>query len=127
VVIGFAALTSVLSLNFNAARLSRAAPAEPETGGRPTEWLRAVYRVVYSPQDRLAGWLVARRPALTSARWVSCLANLGMSTQLAVLGVCLAAGAPAAYAWVAIGCAVALVPLAFRRELLLRRHIETGR
>jgi hypothetical protein len=27
------------------------------------------------------------------------LANFGLSTQLAALGVCLAAGAPAAYAW----------------------------
>jgi hypothetical protein len=108
---GFVALTSVLSLNFNAARLSRAATAEPETGGRATEWLRAVYRVVYRPQDRLAEWIVARRPALTSPRWVSVLANLGMSTQLAVLGLCLVLGAPLLFALVAV-VEVAIITLA---------------
>jgi archaetidylinositol phosphate synthase len=102
-VIGFLALTSVLSLNFNAARLSHAAPAEPETGGWPTMWLRRIYGLVYRPQDRLAEWIVTRRPALTSRRWVSVLANLGMSTQLAVLGVCLILGAPLVFAWIAVG------------------------
>ena len=101
--VGFVALTSVLSLNFNAARLSRAESAEPDDGGRPTAWLRAVYRLLYRPQDRLAEWIVARRPALTSARWVSILANLGMSTQLAVLGVCLVLGAPLVFTWIAVG------------------------
>jgi phosphatidylglycerophosphate synthase len=101
--VGFVALTSVLSLNFNAARLSRAVSAEPDTGGRATAWLRLVYRVVYRPQDRLAEWIVARRPALTSRRWVSVLANLGMSTQLAVLGVCLVLGAPLVFALIAVG------------------------
>jgi phosphatidylglycerophosphate synthase len=101
--VGFVALTSVLSLNFNAARLSRTETAEPETGGRPTALLRAIYRVVYEPQDRLAEWIVARRPALTSSRWVSVLANLGMSTQLAVLGVCLVFGAPLVFVWIAVG------------------------
>jgi phosphatidylglycerophosphate synthase len=100
--IGFVALTSVLSLNFNAARLSRAAAAEPDDGGRPTAWLRAVYRFVYRPQDRLAEWIVARRPALASPRWVSVLANLGMSTQLAVLGVCLVLGTPLAFVGIAV-------------------------
>jgi phosphatidylglycerophosphate synthase len=106
--VGFVALTSVLSLNFNAARLSRSASAEPDDGGRPTAWLRAVYRIVYRPQDRLAEWIVARRPALTSPTWVSVLANLGMSTQLAVLGVCLVLGAPLVFAWIAVGEAAAI-------------------
>jgi phosphatidylglycerophosphate synthase len=101
--VGFVALTSVLSLNFNAARLSRATSAEPDDGGRPTAWLRAVYRIIYRPQDRLAEWIVARRPVLTSATWVSVLANLGMSTQLAVLGVCLVFGAPLVFALIAVG------------------------
>jgi len=109
--VGLVALTSVLSLNFNAARLSRAATAEPETGGRPTEWLRTVYRVVYAPQDRLAEWVVARRPALISTTCVSVLANLGMSTQLAVLGVCLVFGAPFVFAWIAFA-ELAIITLA---------------
>ena len=61
---GFLALTSVLSLNFNAERLSRAAVAEPEADGRATALLRRVYGLFYAPQDRLAEALVARRPAL---------------------------------------------------------------
>ena len=109
--VGFVALTSVLSLNFNAARLSRAAPAEPDEGGRPTAWLRAIYGVVYRPQDRLAEWIVARRPVLTSPGWVSILANLGMSTQLAVLGVCLLLGAPLVFVFVAVG-ELAIITLA---------------
>jgi phosphatidylglycerophosphate synthase len=54
---------------------------------------------------------------------VTVLANLGLSTQLAVLGVCLAVGRPAAYAWFAVTCAFLLVPLGLRRELRLRRAL----
>lgn len=111
---GFLALTSVLSLNFNAERLSRAAVAEPEAHGRATSLLRRVYGAVYAPQDRLAEALVARRPALTSPVAVSLLANLGMSTQLAAFGLLIAVGHPLAFAWVALGeaavVALALLP-----------------
>lgn len=111
---GFLAVTSVLSLNFNVERLCRAAGAEPEAGGRPTAVLRRVYGIVYTPQDRLAEALVARRPALTSATAVSLLANLGMSTQLAAFGLLIALGHPLAFAWLALAqvavIALALVP-----------------
>jgi archaetidylinositol phosphate synthase len=111
---GFLALTSVLSLNFNAERLARGASAEPEDGGRPTALLRRVYGLVYAPQDRLAEALVARRPALTSPLAVSLLANLGMSTQLAAFGLLIALGHPFAFAWVApaevAAIALALLP-----------------
>jgi archaetidylinositol phosphate synthase len=111
---GFLALTSVLSLNFNAERLARGASAEPEDGGRPTAFLRRVYGLVYAPQDRLAEALVARRPALTSPLAVSLLANLGMSTQLAAFGLLIALGHPFAFAWVALAevaaIALALLP-----------------
>jgi hypothetical protein len=95
--------------------------------------LAGVYALVYGPQDRLVenfserrlrGRSPAARLAYHDRATVTMLANLGLSTQLALLGICLAAGAPAAYAWVAIGGAVALVPLALRRELLLRRHVN---
>ena len=112
--LGFVALTSVLSLNFNAARLSRRAAAEPEGGGAATAVLRRVYGVVYAPQDRLAEAIAARRPALVSPAAVSALANLGMSTQLAVFGLLLALGHPLAFAWVALAeaasIALALLP-----------------
>jgi phosphatidylglycerophosphate synthase len=111
---GFVALTSVLSLNFNVERLSREASAEPESDGRATAVLRRIYGVVYSPQDRLAEALVARRPVLTGSFAVSVLANLGMSTQLAAFGLVMALGHPLAFAWLALAqvavIALALVP-----------------
>jgi phosphatidylglycerophosphate synthase len=110
---GFLALTSVLSLNFNAERLSRRAAAEPEIEGGPTALLRRVYGVVYAPQDRLAESLVTRRPALAGTTAVSLLANLGMSTQLGLFGIVIALGHPAAFAWIALAevCAIALALL----------------
>lgn len=124
--LGFVALTSVLSLNFNAARLSRGAAAEPEESGGPaTALLRRIYGVVYAPQDRLAEAIVARRPALTSRAAVSALANLGMSTQLAFFGLLLALGHPLAFAWVALA-EVALIALALRPRRVPRRQEETA-
>jgi hypothetical protein len=52
---------------------------------------------------------VARRPALTTERSVSLLANLGMSTQLAGFGLLLAAGHPLAFAWLALGQVAVIV------------------
>jgi phosphatidylglycerophosphate synthase len=130
----FACLTLVLGVNFNVERLYRrergadADPAPPATGLAAV--LARVYALVYSPQDRLVEGLVERRLrgagrearlAYHDAPTVTVLANAGLSTQLAALGICLAAGRPAAYAWFAIGWAAALLPLALRRELL-RRH-----
>jgi phosphatidylglycerophosphate synthase len=111
---GFLALTSVLSLNFNVERLSRAAVAEPEAEGCGTAPLRRIYGLVYAPQDRLAESLVARRPWLTSPTAVSWLANLGMSTQLAAFGLLTVVGHPIAFAWLALAevvvIALALLP-----------------
>jgi phosphatidylglycerophosphate synthase len=119
-VVGFLALTSVLSLNFNVERLARGATAEPDDGGRPTALLRRSYRLVYAPQDRLAEALVARRPALIGPLSVSLLANLGMSTQLAAFGLLLALGQPLAFAWLALAeaaaIALALLPIPRRQE-----------
>ncbi len=101
---GFVALTSVLSLNFNAARLSRVLPSTPdEDEGTATALVRRVYRALYTPQDRVAEWVVARRPSLVSPTTVSVLANLGMSTQLAVFGLFLVLGHPSGFAWLAVG------------------------
>jgi phosphatidylglycerophosphate synthase len=104
---GFVALTTVLSVNFNAERLARGSVAAAG-GGRATRLLRLVYGVVYAPQDRLAEWIVARRPALTAPRALSLLANLGMSTQLAVFGLLVAVGHPLAFSWLAVGELVVL-------------------
>jgi hypothetical protein len=117
---GLLALTSVLSLNFNAERLSRAGSAEPEAAGRGTAVLRRIYGIVYAPQDLLAEALVARRPALVRSTAVSLLANLGMSTQLAAFGLLMALGHPLVFAWVALAEA-ALIALA-----LLPRRAPRG-
>ena len=108
---GFVAVTSVLSLNFNAERLSREAAAEPEAEGRGTAVLRRIYGIVYAPQDRLAEALVARRPVLASPTAVSLLANLGMSTQLAAFGLLMVLGHPIGFAWLALA-EVAVIALA---------------
>ncbi|HKU57464.1 MAG TPA: CDP-alcohol phosphatidyltransferase family protein [Gaiellaceae bacterium] len=121
VVAGFVAVTSVLSLNFNAERLLRAAAAEPEAGGRATAVLHRVYGLVYAPQDRLAEALVVRRPALAGATAVALLANLGMSTQLAAFGLLMAVGHPLAFAWLALA-ELAVIALA----LLPRRVPQEG-
>jgi archaetidylinositol phosphate synthase len=123
---GFACLTLVLGVNYNAERLYRRERSEPADAMPAAAGLAGVlgrlYALVYAPQDRLVERFMERR--LRGRGAVAVLANFGLSTQMAALGVCLAAGAPAAYAWVAIGCAVALVPLALRRELLLRRDVK---
>ena len=122
---GFLALTSVLSLNFNAERLSRAAVAEPEAESGATALLRRVYRFAYAPQDRLAEALVARRPALTGSIAVSLLANLGMSTQLAAFGLLIALGHPIAFAWLVLAEA-ALIALALLPRRAPRRQEEVA-
>jgi archaetidylinositol phosphate synthase len=131
---GFAALTAVLSVNFNAERLYRAehagsGTAMPDGGGRATAALRRVYALVYAPQDRLVeaaierrlhGRTRAERLAYHDSAGVSVLANLGMSTQLAALGALTAAGHPLAFAWVAVGELALVAVLALRREAGLR-------
>ena len=119
----FVALTSVLSLNFNVERLSRAGSAAPEPEDRATAVLRRVYGLVYAPQDRLAEALVARRPALTSPLAVSLLANLGMSTQLAAFGLLIALGHPLVFAWLALAEA-AVIALALLPRRAPRRQEE---
>jgi archaetidylinositol phosphate synthase len=119
----FLALTSVLSLNFNAERLARGAAAEPGVEGRAAAALRRIYGFVYAPQDRLGESLVARRRALASPRAVSLLANLGLSTQLAAFGLLLALGLPAAFAWLTLA-EVAVLALALVPRHALRRWEE---
>lgn len=131
---GFVAVTTVLNVNYNAERLYRAergaqAGAMPETSGRWDGLLRRLYVLLYAPQDRLVERYVAHRLRAASPRarlayhdrgTVSVLANLGMSTQLLVFGVCIAAGRPAAFAWIALAELGLVLLLALRRELAIR-------
>lgn len=142
----FLALTLVLSVDFNATELYRATHGQPPlalrgSGGAPERVATAVYRVVFAPQDRLVRGVLAARldralrgetEATARARAVrayhdretlAVLANLGLSTQLAVLGVCLALGVPAVYLWLVLAQAAALPLLQLRRERLVRRAL----
>ena len=123
--VGFLALTSVLSLNFNVERLARGGVAEPDPEGLATAFLRGIYRVVYAPQDRLAEALVARRPTFVGPTAVSLLANLGMSTQLAAFGLLIAAGHPIAFAWLVLA-EVAVIALALLSRRVPRRQEEVA-
>ena len=138
---GFCALTFVLSVDFNIGELYRVVPAElPARSGRMMERaLERAYRTVFAPQDRLVRAVSARRLerilrdvddtermrvatlAYHDRLTVAVLANLGLSTQLAALGVCLAIGAPTAYLWFVLACAAVLPLLQLRRERLARR------
>ena len=76
-------------------------------------------------------WLradAAARLAYHDLGTLAVLANLGLSTQLAALGLFLALEEPRAYLWVVFGCGVAVVLLAARRELRARSlHRRTRR
>jgi phosphatidylglycerophosphate synthase len=133
-VAGFVALTAVLGVNFNVERLYRldrgiAAPAMPAARTRPERALRRAYLLAYAPQDRIVERFVdwrlrdaplARRRAYHDRTTVLVLANLGMSTQLAAFGVCIAFGRPLAFVWVTFAEVALVGALALRREGLVR-------
>jgi len=130
---GSVALTAVLSVNFNLERLYRVERqgriAVPDEGGRATAAARRAYGLLYGWQDRLVEGLVEgrlrgrRRPdRLTyhDPAAVAVLANLGLSTQLAVFGALLALGRPLAFVWLLCAELVVVAGLGLRREALLR-------
>jgi archaetidylinositol phosphate synthase len=147
----FVALTLVLSVDFNLEAMYRAArgeqfrpPPDELTESRVARALTAVYDAVFGPQDRAARSLARRRldRVLRGARdpavreratlayhdgaTVAVLVNLGLSTQLAVLGLCLALDAPAAYLWFALACGLLVPVLWVRRERRARAALVTG-
>ncbi len=143
--VAFCALTLVLSVDFNLAHLYREIrggkpDVVPASGGRVERALERVYRALFAPQDRAIRTFSSRRldraareiedPAERRAAelvyhdrlTVLVLANLGLSTQLVVLGACLVAGAPAVYLWAVVAMLPLLVMLQLRREWLVRRR-----
>lgn len=140
---GLAALTLVLAVDFNVTELARAtfgiAGDDPRaTGGIGERLLGAAYAAVFAPQDRLVRVVSERRFAAAvgdpgaeradEARrayfdpfTLGALANFGLTTQLAVLGLCLALGVPEVYLWLAVASLAALVPLQLRRERRVRQ------
>jgi archaetidylinositol phosphate synthase len=115
----FLALTVVLAADFNVTELHREAngiaSVRPRlTDSRLERVLAAAYSAMLGPLDRALRALAARRfPRGTSydAVTVTVLANMGLTTQLVALGVCLVVGGPSAYLWLCLGCLCALVPL----------------
>ena len=130
---GFLALTTVLSLDYNLERLYRnergtGFEAMPQATGAGRVF-RRLYALVYWPQDvalerfvawRLEGAGAETRLAYHDRATLAVLANLGLSTQLAALGVLLALGRPGLYCWLMIGLAAVAGLLLLRRELLAR-------
>ena len=136
VAVSFAVLTFVLSVDFNLERLYRRERGEehearPQAQGAAASLAR-VYDLVYAPQDRLVERLVetrlrklgagpAERLRYHDGTTLTVVANFGLSTQLAALGVCLVAARPVVYLWIPIACGLAFVPLELRRRYLVRR------
>ncbi|HYI73894.1 MAG TPA: CDP-alcohol phosphatidyltransferase family protein [Gaiellaceae bacterium] len=120
----FVALTLILAADFNVTELYREANGRPTpqpvaTGSRAERILASIYSVVFAPLDRLTRGLASRRfdgRGGYDSFTVTALANLGLSTQLLVLGVCLVLDAPRVYLWLVLACLAALVPLQFRAE-----------
>ena len=126
---GFVALTLLLAADFNATKLYRRALGDPTvelpaTGARAERILTSIYAAVFAPLDRALRAFAFRRfqgRGGYDAFTVTALANLGLSTQLAALGLCLVLGAPSAYLWFVLACLAALVPLQLRAERRARQ------
>ena len=125
---GFVSVTAVLSVNFNLERLARGASAssDPSVLGR-------AYAVLYGWQDTVVERLVehrlrdadeAARAAYHDAATVRILANMGMSTQLLLFGVCIAAGHPLYFAAASLAMLVGVAALFVRRESLV--NVDRG-
>jgi archaetidylinositol phosphate synthase len=95
--LGFVALTTVLSVNFNLERLARGAQ-----GSSDSSVLGRVYAVMYGWQDslveRFVHWRSAGARAYHDTFTVAAMAQLGMSTQLALFSVWVALDRPLAAA-----------------------------
>jgi phosphatidylglycerophosphate synthase len=116
---GFVALTVVLAVDYNATELYREArgvaqPLPLATRSRAERALTRFYDVVYGPLDRSLRRVLGR--ADLDRFTVTVLANLGLSTQLLALGICLALGGPGAYLWIVLSCLLLVVALQVRAE-----------
>lgn len=129
----FVALTLVLAVDFNVTELYREArelpnPQPPATDGSAERILRALYAALFAPLDRavrvFAAWR-CRGHGSYDGFTVTFLANLGLTTQLTVLGLCLLLRAPSGYLLFALACLAALVPLQLRAERRSRTAVAS--
>jgi archaetidylinositol phosphate synthase len=149
---GFCALTILLSADFNLEVVFRRVRGEDvitqpsaREEGAVARFLERLYALVFAPQDRFFQAISRRRlerilvdvsdpDALRHATLayhdggtLRVFANLGLSTQLAVLGLCLLTGAAAAYLWLTIVLALGVLPaVQLRSEHLARRAVASG-
>jgi phosphatidylglycerophosphate synthase len=122
---GFVALTLVLAGDYNATELYREAhaaptPELPSTGSRSERALGLAYGVVFRPLDRLFRRSFGQTSVDRLA--VTVLANLGLSTQLLALGLCLVLAEPEAYLWLVLACLLLVAALVARAQALRRRR-----
>lgn len=142
--VAFLATTLVLAADFNVSELYREVRGEAKQppaplGGRVEQVLGRVYGAVFAPQDHAVRAFSARRFERVSAGessdeavilayndriTVKVLANFGLSTQLAILGLCLVLDSPVAYLWLTLGTLAVLPLLQMRRERLAHRALE---
>ena len=148
--LSFAALVLVLAVDYNLTGLYReerglTVPSATRSGGTLERALEWIYGVTFGRLDRAIRALSRRRlgrivaggadPGLADdARLayidrvaVTVVANLGLSTQLLVLGICLVAGVPALYLWLVLACLALLVALHLRAESRARAVLSTRR
>jgi phosphatidylglycerophosphate synthase len=131
--VSFVALTVVLAVDFNVSELygqahGTSVPEPSPTGSRAERVLASIYGALFAPMDRAVRAVSVSRfhGGRTYDRLtVTSLANLGLTTQLAVLGLCLLLGAPSAYLWFVLGCLAALVLLYLRAERQARAAIAS--
>lgn len=145
----FLLLMAMLSLDFNLERRYRALRGRVDgdddaPAGAPEAWLRAfrgVYERLLRPQDRLIerldrsafarlrGALYDGAPLVDRLAWndlwsTATLVNLGLSSQLLLLGVCLALGQPFAYVAVVYLLAAYVMTVQLVRAARFRRHLR---
>jgi hypothetical protein len=108
-------------VNFNLERLARGAQASSDSS-----LLGRAYAVMYGWQDRLVERFVDWRSAGASAYHdtftVATLAQLGMSTQLALFGACIAFDRPLAAALLPVAQLAFVALLFVRRETLTQNR-----
>ena len=140
--LGFTIFTLLLSLDFNWEYLYRFERQEyfrpaPDTSKENQSILRFLeqfYTIVFKPQDNLIRAFCEKRfekiylkhPNFTArkaarleyyeADSLFLLANLELSTQLLLLGLCLVLGLPQVYLWFVVLCGIICIFLQLRRE-----------
>ncbi len=144
-------LMLTLSLDFNLERRYKALRGgEGEAGDEPIgapialyRRVRGLYEAVLAPQDRwlaradealfqrLAAVPYAQAPLDVRLAWsdlfsTATLVNLGLSTQLLVLGLCLVLGVPFAYVWFVLAAGLYVLVVQALRVWRFRRYLRSS-